>query len=290
MPVADGVPECESLVRLGQLQGFTVSDCTVTTVTLKLSNVQYGLTNGDVQTVQAKLTNMGFNPGPQDGWFADQTKAAWASWESSIGLTADGVPGCSSLTQLGNANAAPLFATSCDIADPSGGGTPPPPSDGEPAGDYTRIAHSPDGVTINRRTQVMLDRAVAALTAYAWSPYLTQGSYNPGGVAGSAGTHDGGGVVDVRISTMTTNGADLCVQALRRVGFAAWRRTEAEGFSPHIHAVAIGDAQMSPSAADQVQDYFNGRNGLASNAADTLSSSYKTPVPMWPTWCNKYNL
>lgn len=296
MPTADGVPECESLVRLGQLAGFTVTDCGApppTTVVIKLSNVQYGRTNGDVQTVQAKLTNLGFNPGPQDGFYGDQTRSAYASWETSIGMaTVDGIAGCESLTPLGNANAAPVFTTSCDIANPAPPtNTPPPTNDGEPVHNYTRLTYtSATGAVINQRTKDMLDRAVVQLSdSYSWTPYLSQGSYNPGGVSGSAGTHDGGGVVDIRTSTMTINGADLCVQALRQVGFAAWRRTDAEGFSPHIHAVAIGDREMSASAQDQVQDYFNGRNGLANNGPDTLSSTYRTPVPMWPAWCNKYN-
>lgn len=154
----------------------------------------------------------------------------------------------------------------------------------EPVHNYTRVTYT--GKTINVRTRTMIERADALLTAYDWSPYLTQGSYNPGGVGASAGTHDGGGVIDIRTTTMTTNGANLCVQALRKAGFAAWYRTPAEGFSYHIHAVAIGDWEMSPSAADQVVDYFAGRNGLANNGPDSAPSWVGRP---YPVWCVKYS-
>lgn len=150
------------------------------------------------------------------------------------------------------------------------------PGTSEPAHNYTKVTYS-GGVTINVRTRDMLTKAVQLLTAYSWSPYLTQGSYNPG-VSASGGTHDGGGVFDVRTSTMTTNGQNLCVEALRKAGFAAWLRTPAEGFSTHIHAVAIGDRELSEAAHDQVIDYFAGRNGLANNGPDTGSSR---PFPAW---------
>ncbi len=295
MPTADGIPDCASLVALGQRQGFTVSDCPVTpTVTLKLSNVVYGKTNGDVQTVQAKLTNLGFNPGPQDGMYGDQTRAAYMAFEQTLGgaVTPDGIAGCYSLGELGSRNAAPVFAVSCDIADPAPPTTnPPPANDGEPVHNYTRGTFGfGGGKTINKRTADMLNLAVVQLSdSYDWSPYLVQGSYNPG-VDASAGTHDGGGVIDIRVTTMSENGRNLCVQALRQVGFAAWYRTPAEGFDVHIHACAIGDREMAPSAKNQVQSYFNGRNGLANNGPDSLPSSYRTPVPMWPAWCNKYDL
>lgn len=286
MPTADGHADVDSLRILGQRQGFTLStDSPPPQVVIYLSNVQYGKTNGDIQTVQTKLQAINLNPGPADGYFGPMTLDAWKAWERALAVPDDGVPDCQSLGTLGRIDGvAPYFETNCDITPPP---PPPPPSDNEPVHDYTRIAHASTGVTINRRTQIMLDRAVAALAdSYSWTPYLTQGSYNPGGVSQSAGTHDGGGVVDIRTSTMSTHGADLCVQALREVGFAAWRRTSAEGFSPHIHAVAIGDREMSSSAANQVQAYFDGRNGLANNGPDTLSSTYRV---RWPSWCDKYN-
>src|SRR5690606_22668317 len=100
--------------------------------------------------------------------------------------------------------------------------------------------------------------------AIAGSFSLSQGSFSTG-VAASAGTHDGGGVVDI------ASGSNALVGALRAVGFAAWLRTPAEGFSTHIHAVALGDPTVSAGAAAQIQAYLAGRNGLANNGPDTYS-------------------
>lgn len=98
---------------------------------------------------------------------------------------------------------------------------------------------------------------------------ITQGSYNAGGVSASAGTHDGGGVVD-----LAPYDHDRKVDALRRVGFAAWHRPElwrgsTRVWPAHVHAVLIGNARLAPAARDQVADYLAGRNGLADNGPDT---------------------
>lgn len=94
---------------------------------------------------------------------------------------------------------------------------------------------------------------------------ITQGSYNAGGVSASAGTHDGGGVVD-----LAAWDHDNKVRALRRVGFAAWYRSPSEGPWPaHIHAVLIGNDRLAPSARRQADAYLAGRNGLANNGRDT---------------------
>lgn len=123
-----------------------------------------------------------------------------------------------------------------------------------------------DGKTINRRTKNMLREAAAHL-GVSHIP-LTQGSYNVGGVALSAGTHDGGGAVDTPAHVFGHSPREV-VLALRMVGFAAWHRTPAQGPWPeHIHAVAIGDRELAPAAARQVDAYRAGRNGLASNLID----------------------
>lgn len=280
MPTANGVPTCDSLVQLGQLQGFTVSDCSVNppppSGTVNLSHVQMWQVNSEIATVQSALTHQGFSA-VADGFFGPGTKSAYSQWQQSLGYTgsdASGSPGITSLTTLGQREG---FSVNNDGITPTG----------EPTEDYTRISYNGvSGVVVNRRTKTLLERAVVALSdSYSWTPYLTQGSYHTG-TSSSAGTHDGGGVVDIRVTTMTENGRNLCVQALREVGFAAWYRTPAEGFSVHIHAVAIGDWEMSPQAEDQVQDYFNGLNGLANNGPDTLPSSYPDAPP---SWALKYN-
>lgn len=278
MPVADGAPDCNSLVILGQRRGFTVSDCSAPPPPsgLVLSSVQMWQVNTQITTMQAALNHQGFTTAA-DGFFGLQTRGSYSSFQQSLGFSgtgASGDPGISSLTTLGQREG---FSVTND------GGVPP----GEVAEDYTRLTYtSATGAVVNQRTKLMLDRAVVALSdSYSWTPYLLQGSYHPG-VGSSAGTHDGGGVVDIRVTTMTENGRNLCVQALREVGFAAWYRTPAEGFDVHIHAVGIGDHEMSAAAEDQVQQFFNGQNGLANHGADTLPSGF--PV-VRPTWVEKYN-
>lgn len=119
------------------------------------------------------------------------------------------------------------------------------------------------GVTVNQRTADMLNMALQLGASFS----ATQGSFSTG-VAASAGTHDGGGVVDL----VPANNAN--VAALRAVGFAAWNRGAAWGspsFSPHIHAVALGDPTVSPGAAAQVMSYLAGGNGLAGNGPDNFT-------------------
>jgi SLT domain-containing protein len=125
-------------------------------------------------------------------------------------------------------------------------------------GDGTLVTR--DGKRLNKRTAAMYD---AAEKASGTNFTVSQGSWNAGGVAASAGTHDAGGVLDMGPSSNKNVGF------LRSKGFAAWARTPSEGFSPHIHAVAVGDPTMSPAAEAQVKAFFAGKNGLADNAPDT---------------------
>ena len=122
-----------------------------------------------------------------------------------------------------------------------------------------------DGVTLNYRTLEMLTAAERRL---GFTTVLTQGSYtaaNPD----SGSTHAGGGALDVRATGLSSATRDRIVYRLRRIGFAAWLRTPAQGDWPyHIHAIAIGDREMSPAARQQVIDYRNGLNGLANKGPD----------------------
>jgi LysM repeat protein len=146
-----------------------------------------------------------------------------------------------------------------------------PKGDPEPKHDYTRRIYS--GRVVNERTRIMLTRAAKLLNRETLP--LSQGSYNTS-VSASAGTHAGGGVVDITSSSWEW------AKALRRVGFAAWVRTPSEGpWGYHIHAVAIGDRELSGSAARQEAAYFNGRNALANNRADTAPSWVGRPYPDW---------
>lgn len=102
---------------------------------------------------------------------------------------------------------------------------------------------------------------------------ITQGSYNPG-VSASFGTHDGGGAVDLSVRdlndwfTILYDEFDAIILALRQAGFAAWIREPDElhaGSALHIHAIAIGDRDLSEAARRQLngpEGYFRGYNGI----------------------------
>lgn len=124
-----------------------------------------------------------------------------------------------------------------------------------------------DRTTYDGKTVDWLTRAALEATAKRLGYDLTilQGSYNAGGVPASAGTHDGGGAVDLAPAD-----ADRKVLELRRTGFAAWHRAAIPGlWGEHIHAVLIGDAKASPGAKAQVAEYLAGYDGLAGNGRDT---------------------
>ena len=150
--------------------------------------------------------------------------------------------------------------------------TPEPLGCLKPPEDYTRT--EVNGETINQRTFAMLMHAQELyggeieLTSYA----ITQGSYTDA-VDASFGTHSGGGAVDLSVlrrGTYTVLWDDLepLIRALRAAGFAAWVREYGELHvdSPiHIHAIAIGDQELSHDAEEQLTGeagYFRGYSGL----------------------------
>lgn len=102
--------------------------------------------------------------------------------------------------------------------------------------------------------------AVGGLTAAALARagvslgMITQGEYSNGSL--SAGTHLGGGVVDIASTS------PAIVAALRANGFAAWARGPAQGMSPHIHAVLMSHPDLSAAARAQVQSFLAGGDGL----------------------------
>ena len=165
---------------------------------------------------------------------------------------------------------------------PSPTSTPEPAGCQKPPEDYTRV--EVNGWTINQRTLAMLAHAQELyggeleLTGSA----ITQGSYTDS-VAASFGTHAGGGAVDLSVmrrETYTVLWEDIgpLLSALRAAGFAAWLREygELHPDSPiHIHAIAIGDQELSVAAQEQLTGeagYFRGYSGLP-------VAMYGTPAP-----------
>jgi len=150
--------------------------------------------------------------------------------------------------------------------------TPEPYGCQKPPDDYTRV--KVNGWTVNQRTLAMLAHTQELyggeldITEYG----ITQGSYHDNGSA-SFGTHLGGGAVDlsvIRRGTYTVLWDDVepLLHALRTAGFAAWLRDYDELYpdsAVHIHAIAIGDQELSQPAQDQLTGpagYFRGYNGL----------------------------
>lgn len=191
-----------------------------------------------------------------DGHFGTKTVAAYTKYQRSLGYTglaANGLPGSASLKRLGSGH-----FTVTHVVTPG-----------------ARTTHS--GKTVNTRTEAML---AAAQRRLGRTLTLDQGSYNPGGDPTSAGTHDGGGVVDVNVGGMSKKTWTTTVKVLREVGFAAWHRTPSQGNWPfHIHAAAINDPDLSPAAQHQIGDYYLGLDGLADKAPD--DGPKVTPIRTW---------
>ncbi len=136
-----------------------------------------------------------------------------------------------------------------------------------------------DGKTVNERTLAMLKMwQFNALTDY----YVVQGSYNAGGVSQSAGTHDGGGAVDLSVYGLgSLADKKWHVKQGRLAGWASYYRPTLPGhWSEHIHAIAIGDAEMSSGARSQVIDYYDGQDALAGSNPD--QDPRVKPIPEWP--------
>ncbi|MFI0404927.1 peptidoglycan-binding protein [Actinomadura sp. 3N508] len=191
-----------------------------------------------------------------DGYFGTTTVTAYAKFQKSLGYTgldANGMPGKTSLAKLG----AGRFTVTRVITPGS------------------RVTVE-GGFVLNTRTRSMLAEAERLLGR---DLVLEQGSYNPGGDPTSAGTHDGGGVVDISVKGMSAATRESAARALRRVGFAAWVRSPRQGDWPwHIHAAAISDTDLSAQAQHQTGDYYLGLNGLAGRGPD---DGPKVPIRTW---------
>ena len=144
----------------------------------------------------------------------------------------------------------------------------------------------------------ILNKRTVGMLTYAQSLYdgiidvtgdaITQGSY-ANAVEASFGTHAGGGAVDLSVMTPGTynilyEDIEPLVQALRLAGFAAWYRDFNElydGSPPHIHAIAVGDSELSMAAREQLAGpfgYFWGYNGLPTEDKVPIRDPHGGPV------------
>lgn len=140
-----------------------------------------------------------------------------------------------------------------------------------PPDDMSRVVVN--GETINARTYWMLLLAQQIYAGPGSMLRVIQGSYEPG-LKESFGTHDGGGAVDISIRNprnleeILWDEAPKMVTAMRQAGFAAWYRPTGmfgANSGAHIHAIAIGDPEMSDAARHQLdgaEGYFRGLDGV----------------------------
>lgn len=141
---------------------------------------------------------------------------------------------------------------------------------------YDLVQH--DGNTVDRITHEALCEVERRL---GYPLTITQGSYSTS-VSASAGTHSGAGAVDLAPADWANK-----VRVMREVGFAAWHRPAMTGVWPeHIHALLIPAtaeyrSRMAPAAQAQIDDYYQGLNGLADHAPDPFPRPSPIPVFYW---------
>ncbi|MEO6412979.1 MAG: peptidoglycan-binding protein [Pedococcus sp.] len=215
-----------------------------------------GITTGakaSVLAVEGALADEGLLAASYvDGHFGTTTVTAYAAWQRQLGysgLAANGLPGSASLTALGSGR-----FTVTRVVQP---------------GARTTF----HGVTANARTKAML---VEGQSHIAQNLVMEQGSYSTSDPS-SAGTHAGGGAVDIHVDNLTSTQRVTAVRELRKVGFAAWLRSPSQGdWDWHIHAVATSDPDLSTEAQHQIGDYYLGLNGLANRQPDDGPQVTKT--------------
>ena len=157
-----------------------------------------------------------------------------------------------------------------------------------PSGNYDHL--SINGHSLNHRTYEMLQYAAELYSGMLdiTGDAITQGSYT-NAVDASFGTHAGGGAVDLSVMAPGTyrvleEDIDPLVRALRLAGFAAWYRDFDElypGSPVHIHAIAIGDRELSIAAREQLagpHGYFWGYNGLPVTPGLPIRDAHGGPI------------
>lgn len=148
----------------------------------------------------------------------------------------------------------------------------------KPPDDYTRKQINEH--TINTRTYAMLQQAAMLYGGEidVAGKAIIQGSYINNSMD-SLAAHHGGGVVDISVTRPKTQlvlytEIEPLIRALRTVGFAAWLRDADEmgsGSKAYIQTIAIGDADLSPAAQEQLTGpagYLRGYNGLPVTSGD----------------------
>jgi len=140
------------------------------------------------------------------------------------------------------------------------------------------------GVQLDERSAEMMNEVVRLCPGITISP--SQGSWS--GADASAGTHSGAGAIDLKAVNLSDAHRQEIVLQMRIVGWAAWLRTPAQSDWPyHIHGIAVGCSGLSTAAADQVDDFLSGRNGLASGAPDDGPRDFDHVGITWEEYCGR---
>lgn len=137
-------------------------------------------------------------------------------------------------------------------------------------GPYTRIRLGYDSsgrpIDTDKRQKQAFDQACKKSGV---TPTIVQGAYRAGnGAVASAGTHDGGGVFDLRTWNLTTTQRQAFQRASRSIGGTCWYRTPSQGFDYHMHDGLLGHKTASSGLKQQFSMYKAGYNGLASWGRD----------------------
>lgn len=216
-----------------------------------------GLTAGaeaSVQTVKGVLRAKGFLVATDtDGHFGRGAMDAWRKWEDQVhadpvAWSTNGLP---SLFELG-VLAPNRFTVSA------------------PVDQGAWVTENSEA--INERTRAMFRKA-EALSASDMT--ITQGR---GGADASAGTHVGGGVIDIRVNDNPAK-TNARVAALREVGFAAWFRNWAG--NEHIHAIAVGDPWVAYGAHRSLCQIYQFRFGGEGGSCSDSTAGADRPMIWW---------
>lgn len=224
-----------------------------------------GLTAGaesSVQTVKAALRAKGLLASSDtDGHFGIAAMDAWRAWENRVHTTdnawsTNGLPSLHELNEL-----APNRFTLSHKVDQ--GSWVVLPQNDAPAQFQDQ--------TVNERTRAMFFRA----EEIAGNMTISQGR---GGADASAGTHTGGGAIDIRVVDAPSQ-TSARVAALRKVGFAAWYRNW-DG-NQHIHAIAVGDPWVAYEAHRSLCQIYQFRFGGEGLSCSNSTAGDDRPLIWW---------
>lgn len=138
------------------------------------------------------------------------------------------------------------------------------------------------GKRVNMGTRYMLTAANKMLATSGFGGErepvtMLQGSYS-GSVSASAGTHNGGGAIDI-----TKHNWRNREKVFRLLGMAMWHRAARRGvWIEHMHGIVDGDGTASAGAKRQVTAYHNRRDGLAGNGPDRGYRMLVFPLFVFP--------